>query len=96
VLAHPSYVKDVESVLPGLIEAGLTGMEVYYRDYPEDLQAALASIARRFGIMPLGGSDYHGLNNPGEREPGNIPLPSRVAKDFLEKELPWVPTRALT
>ena len=22
--------------------------------------------------------------------------PPRVAKDFLEKELPWVPTRALT
>jgi hypothetical protein len=71
-------------------------MEVYYRDYPEELQHQLAAIAKRFGIMPLGGSDYHGLGNPGEREPGHIPLPSRVAKDFLEKELPWVPTGALT
>jgi predicted metal-dependent phosphoesterase TrpH len=96
VLAHPSYVKDVESLLPELIEAGLVGMEVYYRDYPEELQHQLAAIAKRFGILPLGGSDYHGLGNPGEREPGHIPLPSRVAKDFLEKELPWVPTGALT
>lgn len=96
VLAHPSYVKDVEALLPELIEAGLTGMEVYYRDYDEELQHKLAEIAKRFGIMPLGGSDYHGLGNPGEREPGDIPLPSRVAKDFLEKELPWVPTGALT
>jgi hypothetical protein len=46
--------------------------------------------------MPLGGSDYHALNNPGEKEPGDIPLPDRVAKDFLEKELPWVPTGALS
>lgn len=96
VLAHPTYVKDVESLLPELIAAGLKGMEVYYRDYSEETQAQLAAIARKFGIMPLGGSDYHGLNNPGECEPGHIPLPSRVAKDFLEKELPWVPTGALS
>jgi predicted metal-dependent phosphoesterase TrpH len=96
VLAHPSYVKNVETILPGLIEAGLTGMEVYYRDYDDRLQHELAAIAKRFQIMPLGGSDYHGLGNPGEREPGHIPLPSRIAKDFLEKELPWVPTGALT
>jgi hypothetical protein len=45
--------------------------------------------------MPLGGSDYHALKGPGEREPGDIPLPASVAKDFLEKELSWVPTSAL-
>lgn len=95
VLAHPSYVKDVESILPELIAAGLKGMEVYYRDYDEAMVARLAAKAKELGIMPLGGSDYHGLNNPGEREPGHIPLPSRVAKDFLEKELPWVPAGAL-
>lgn len=96
VLAHPSYVKDVESILPGLIAAGLKGMEVYYRDYDDAMQDNLARIAKKYNIMPLGGSDYHGLNNPGEREPGHIPLPSRIAKDFLEKQLPWVPTAALT
>jgi hypothetical protein len=46
--------------------------------------------------MPLGGSDYHALDNPGEREPGDIPLPDRVAKDFLEAKLTWVPTTALS
>jgi predicted metal-dependent phosphoesterase TrpH len=95
VLAHPSYTKSVEVVLPELIEAGLAGMEVYYKDYDPETVARLAAMAARFGILPLGGSDYHALNNPGEREPGDIPLPDRVAKDFLKKELPWVPTRAL-
>lgn len=96
VLAHPSYIKDLHNVLPELKAAGLIGMEVYYRDYDEAMQAMLADVAKQYGLMPLGGSDYHALDNPGEREPGDIPLPSRVAKDFLEKELPWVPTRALT
>ena len=56
----------------------------------------LATIAKKYDLMPLGGSDYHALKGPGEREPGDIPLPSRVAKDCVERELPWVPTGALT
>jgi predicted metal-dependent phosphoesterase TrpH len=95
VMAHPSYTKSADVVLPELAEHGLNGMEVYYRDYNEETVARLAAQAKKLGILPLGGSDYHALDNPGEREPGRIPLPDRIAKEFLEKELPWVPTGAL-
>jgi len=96
VLAHPSYTKSLDGILPGLVDAGLAGMEVYYRDYAPELIDTLAAKAAKFGLLALGGSDYHGLNNPGEREPGDIPLPDSVARTFLEKELPWVPTGALS
>ena len=96
VMAHPSFTRNAETVLPELVKAGLAGMEVYYKNYDEETVANLAAMAQRLGILPLGGSDYHALNNPGEREPGDIPLPDRVARDFLEKELPWVPTAALS
>ncbi len=96
VMAHPSFTKSAEVILPELVQAGLAGMEVYYKNYDEETVANLAAMAQRLGILPLGGSDYHALNNPGEREPGDIPLPDRVARDFLEKELPWVPTSALS
>lgn len=96
VLAHPSYITDLTGVLPQLKSAGLVGMEVYYRDYAPELVDRLASVAKTNGLMPLGGSDYHALNNPGEREPGDIPLPDAIAKNFLEKELTWVPTGALS
>jgi 3',5'-nucleoside bisphosphate phosphatase len=96
VMAHPSFTKSAEVILPELVQAGLAGMEVYYKNYDEETVANLAAMAQRLGILPLGGSDYHALNNPGEREPGDIPLPDRVARDFLEKELPWVPISALT
>ena len=96
VMAHPTFTKSADLVLPELVKHGLNGMEVYYKNYDEATVARLAAQAKALGILPLGGSDYHALNNPGEREPGNIPLPDRIAKDFLEKELPWVPTGALT
>ena len=96
VMAHPSFTKSAEVILPELVQAGLAGMEVYYKNYDDETVANLAAMAQRLGILPLGGSDYHALNNPGEREPGDIPLPDRVARDFLEKELPWVPTSALS
>lgn len=103
ILAHPSYIKgsdkpveELESMLRDFQAAGLAGMEVYYKDYDEQMQSRLAALARKLGLIPLGGSDYHALKGPGEREPGDIPLPSRVAKDFLERELPWVRTTSLT
>ena len=50
-------------------------MEVYYKDYDEETVANSRRWRKRLGILPLGGSDYHALDNPGEREPGDIPLP---------------------
>ena len=96
VFAHPSFTKSFDDVVPALVEAGLVGMEVYYKNYDPEMVQTLAAKAAKYGLLPLGGSDYHALNNPGEREPGDIPLPDRVAKEFLEKELPWVPTGALS
>jgi predicted metal-dependent phosphoesterase TrpH len=96
VFAHPSFTKSFDDVVGEMVEAGLEGMEVYYKDYSPELVQELAQKAAKHGLLPLGGSDYHALNNPGEREPGDIPLPDAVAKAFLEKELPWVPTGALS
>jgi predicted metal-dependent phosphoesterase TrpH len=96
VFAHPSFTKSFDDVIQELVDAGLAGMEVYYKDYDPEMVQTLAAKAAKYGLLPLGGSDYHALNNPGEREPGDIPLPDSVAKEFLEKELPWVPTGALS
>lgn len=81
--AHPTYTKDMESVLPSLKAAGLTGMEVYYKAYPEDTVATLKRLADQYDLMPLGGSDYHGLGNADDREIGDIPLPEEPVRRFL-------------
>ncbi len=92
VLAHPTYVTDAEAVLRELIPAGLVGMEVFYKAYDRATVDQLLAMAKRNGIHPLGGSDYHALDRPDEREPGltDNPLPDWAIREFLEKELSWV------
>jgi len=83
VLAHPREMENLEGLLPTLQEAGLAGMEVYYQDYDEATIERLLTIARRHGLLPTGGSDYHGLGGEHERLPGDIPLPDEVMDAFM-------------
>ena len=90
VLAHPRDIKALDAVLSELAPAGLAAMEVYYKDYDEETIARLAAVCQKFGLLPLGGSDYHALKGPGEKLPGDIPLPDHVIREFLDKELTWL------
>jgi predicted metal-dependent phosphoesterase TrpH len=81
--AHPSYTRDMHSILPSLKAAGLTGMEVYYKAYSKETVESLRQAAERFDLMPLGGSDFHGLGNADDREIGDIPLPEEPIRRFL-------------
>jgi predicted metal-dependent phosphoesterase TrpH len=85
-LAHPRELYasgNLEELLAMLASAGLTGMEVYYQDYVSDEIETLRELTTRFGLIPLGGSDYHGLGNPQQREPGDIPLPLEPVERLL-------------
>jgi predicted metal-dependent phosphoesterase TrpH len=85
-LAHPRELLaagNLESLLETLKGAGLTGVEVYYQDYlPEEIET-FRNLASRYELIPLGGSDYHGLGGPQQREPGNIPLPMEPVQKLL-------------
>ncbi|MFN2250743.1 MAG: PHP domain-containing protein [Anaerolineae bacterium] len=67
VLAHPvppadpwSDPKGLRSFLPPLVEAGLGGLECYYPGYSAKVVRWLEALAWHFGLVPTGGSDYHG------------------------------------
>ena len=68
VLAHPFQYKLEESALRQLIEHcmdhGLLGMECRYSLYDEEQSQYLLGLAREYGLLPTGGSDYHGANKP--------------------------------
>lgn len=62
-LAHPAGITDLAGVvLPALVYAGLQGLECYYGQYDEATVARLLKLAGDFGLIPTGGSDYHGPN----------------------------------
>jgi 3',5'-nucleoside bisphosphate phosphatase len=63
VLAHPANIPDLEAqVLPSLVFAGLQGLECYYGEYDTTTVARLLKLADSYGLIPTGGSDYHGPN----------------------------------
>lgn len=63
VLAHPAHIPNLETtVLPRLVIAGLQGLECYYGDYDEATVSHLLDLADQYGLIPTGGSDYHGPN----------------------------------
>ncbi len=83
VLAHPAYMNDMEAGIANLAGIGLSGMEVHYANYREDTIRQLARLAREYGLIPCGGSDYHGLGNKGEFLPGENGPPMETV-DQLE------------
>jgi predicted metal-dependent phosphoesterase TrpH len=85
-LAHPRELYasgNLEDLLSMLANAGLTGMEAYYQDYAPEEVETFRQLADKFGLIPLGGSDYHGLGNPQQRDPGDIPLPMEPVERLL-------------
>lgn len=67
VLAHPFLNLDEQALrefLPRAIRAGLDGMEVLYPLFDSDQTAVLQKLAAEFGLLPSGGSDFHGANKP--------------------------------
>lgn len=61
VLAHPYATSAALEALPGLIEAGLAGLEAWYGEYDQRTRERLASLAADLGLIATGGSDFHGV-----------------------------------
>jgi predicted metal-dependent phosphoesterase TrpH len=59
VLAHPGWGVPHETI-PQLVEAGLDGIEVYYPEHTPAQIAHYAALARRYGLLMTGGTDFHG------------------------------------
>lgn len=65
VWAHPFLSLSEPEIIDFLSEArGLCGMECYYSTYDEETTKSALSIAERFGLLPSGGSDFHGARKP--------------------------------
>ncbi|HVX23085.1 MAG TPA: PHP domain-containing protein [Acidimicrobiales bacterium] len=64
VLAHPLTLdlgpSALDAAVAELAGAGFAGIEAVYGRYTPDQRAALVDLARRYDLVPTGGSDYHG------------------------------------
>lgn len=68
VIAHPfahargAVVDDAD--IAAMVDAGLLGIEVDHRDHDPKSRERAAGLARRFGLLATGSSDYHGAGKP--------------------------------
>ncbi|MBT8164615.1 MAG: PHP domain-containing protein [Acidimicrobiia bacterium] len=64
IIAHPHtlgiFRSELDAELKRLAGLGLVGVEAYYPEYEPDTRFELVERARQAGLVPSGGSDYHG------------------------------------
>lgn len=85
VLAHPVRLPfgqepdALRALLEKLCAAGLQGLEVWHSEHSAEEQSLYESLAREFGLVATGGSDFHGSHKPsiglGTGINGNISIP---------------------
>ena len=94
VLAHPTTVglngDALARAVRDMAGAGLRGLEAIYGRYSPQVRTDLGNLARRFGLVPTGGSDFHGATKPDlfvGTGTGDLKVPDRVL-DQLETARP--------
>ncbi|WP_394121295.1 PHP domain-containing protein [Planococcus donghaensis] len=76
VMAHPGQLDSYE-LIPELIGAGLGGIERNHFDHSAEDHLKVEELARQYGLVMTGGSDYHGAFGA-MIEPGDIVSPGDV------------------
>lgn len=83
-VAHAIFIgEDYPDAVEQLAIWGVDGLETYYKHYDPETVLAHELLSTRLGIARSGGSDYHGLGNPDDREIGDIPFPDERVDEFV-------------
>jgi hypothetical protein len=85
VLAHFREAPSRPEVIDELVEAGLAGLEVYYRSFDADTVAAVEAVATGRGLLATGGTDYHGDLGPYAESHAMLWVPPEVGVALLAR-----------
>lgn len=84
-IAHPIFLgANYETLVHELAVMGLDGLETYYKHYGSETITKHEQLGLELALILSGGSDYHGLGNPDDREIGDIPFPDLAVIKFME------------
>lgn len=89
VLTHPPLYHMSDARLEGLVDTladcGLAGIEALYSTYTAGEEAHMKSLARQYGLLITGGSDFHGSNKPDidlGTGRGSLHVPDSILEDL--------------
>ena len=93
VLAHPLLYgmsdKRLEELVAELKEAGLKGIEAIYSTYNSGEERQMKKLAKKYGLLISGGSDFHGAAKPGldlATGYGKLVIPYEILERFKEEK----------
>jgi len=86
-LAHPATVNGLEAALPELVAAGLAGLECYYGSHEPAWTVRCLTLAAGYGLVPTGGSDFHGRGDHGA-DLGGVFVPPESVPALEGRRLP--------
>jgi predicted metal-dependent phosphoesterase TrpH len=96
-IAHPliNYLDEInptsiETTMPkvmgSLRERGFQGVEAYYGGTSAGIRALMVKLTRDAGMIPTGGSDYHGTFKPdvelGKGRTGDLHVPNEILDEL--------------
>lgn len=81
-LAHPrQYGRD--EIIPSLVQQGLMGLEVYHPEHDTELLFRYERVCLEYGLLAVGGSDYHGTEGLRSMGLGRPALPEARFEQLL-------------
>ncbi|MDO4522949.1 MAG: PHP domain-containing protein [Eubacteriales bacterium] len=92
ILAHPLLYAldepDMDELILSLKKCGLIGLETFYATYTPLEELHALRLAEKHGLLPSGGSDFHGSNKPdinlGSGR-GNLSLPYELLQNLRDR-----------
>ncbi|HSU56048.1 MAG TPA: PHP domain-containing protein [Candidatus Dormibacteraeota bacterium] len=83
VMAHPG-LNRTDNVIPGMVEAGLDGIECFHTKHSTSTAEHYLEIADRFHLLVTGGSDCHGMSK-GKPLIGTVKIPYQHVEQLKAK-----------
>jgi predicted metal-dependent phosphoesterase TrpH len=89
-LAHPYRVSrnadEIAAAVRAMRAMGLAAIEVYHSEHSAEEAALYANLASNLGLLPTGGSDFHGATKPGialgTGKGGTLRVPAAVVENL--------------
>jgi hypothetical protein len=83
VLAHYPAAPEQPELIRLLMDWGVRGLEVHYRRFLPETIGRMAAFAAEMGLLPTGGSDYHGDGISYARSQAATWVPTEVGEGLI-------------
>lgn len=85
VLAHPAGYRNLD-LIPQLVEYGLDGLEAWHPLHSDGDVRAIQTLARQYGLLLTGGSDFHGMYEGKVNQLGSCTTPEEWVEALYKRK----------